>query len=275
MMNLRQALCLETDGVVSLVGAGGKTSLMFRLAEELSGAGETVLTTTTTRIMMPTREQSSQVILATSPEAVLSSARRLLLKSLHVSAASPRPQDVPGKITGFLPQHIDRLWASGLFRWILVEADGAAQKPLKAPADHEPVLPLSSCFVIGVVGLRVLGKPLDKNRVFRPEHYARITGLLPGAPVTEASIAAAALHENGIFKDAPARSRRILFLNGADYPEGQAAGRAVAAILLSACKEQPIERVVVGKPKETHPVIDIFDMGKKMVPSRPRRCGLW
>ena len=274
MMNFRKAFCLEDGGVISLVGAGGKTSLMFRLAKELSGDKESVLTTTTTKIMMPTQEQSPHVILAASPESVLSSARRLLLKIPHVSAASPHPLEIPGKISGFLPQHIDRLWASGLFRWILVEADGAAQKPLKAPAAHEPVLPLSSNLVIGVVGLKVLGKPLNENWVFRPEHYARITGLSPGAPVTEASIAAAALHENGIFKDAPASARKILFLNGADCPEGQAAGRAVAAILLSTCKDPPIERVVVGKPKETPPVIDIIDMGKKMVPSRPGRCGL-
>lgn len=258
-MNLRKALCLRDGGVVSLVGGGGKTSLMFRLAEELSGAGETVLTTTTTKIMMPTREQSPQVILATSPEAVLSGARALLLKAPHVSAASSRLLEVPGKIGGFLPQHIDRLWASGLFRWILVEADGAAQKPLKVPADHEPVLPLSSCFVIGVVGLKVLGKPLDKNWVFRHERYARMTGLSSGDPVTVASIAAVAIHENGIFKDTPASARRILFLNGADYPEGQVAGRAVANILLAACGP-PIERVVVGRPKETPPVIDIFDI---------------
>lgn len=263
MMNLREALCLEGGGVVSLVGAGGKTSLMFRLAQEISGAGETVLTTTTTKVMLPTREQSPQIILATSPEAVLSSARRLLLESPHVFAASPRPMEIPGKITGFLPEDIDRLWASGFFRWILVEADGAAQKPLKVPADYEPVLPVSSCFVVGVFGLKVLGKPLDKNWVFRHERYARITGLSPGDPVTEASLAAAALHENGIFKDVPAHARRILFLNGADYPESQAAGWAVTNILHTACKEPLIERVVVGKPKETPPVIDVFDIRLK------------
>ncbi|MFZ3046875.1 MAG: selenium cofactor biosynthesis protein YqeC [Desulfatirhabdiaceae bacterium] len=260
MMNLREALCLEDKGVVSLVGAGGKTSLMFRLAAELSGAGETVLTTTTTRIMMPTRKQSPRVILATSPEAVLSSARELLAKNRHVSAASPRPLEIPGKIAGFMPQDVDRLWDSGLFRWILVEADGAAQKPFKVPADHEPVLPVSTCLVIGVVGLRVLGKPLDESHVFRHERCARITGLLPGDLITEASIAAAALHENGIFKDTPSHARKILFLNGAGYPEGHVAGMAVARFLIAACQEPAIERVVVGKPLETPSVIAIFDI---------------
>jgi len=259
-MNLREALCLENGGVVSLVGAGGKTSLMFRLAAELSGAGETVLSTTTTKIMMPTPEQSPSVILATSPEAVLARARELLAKNRHVSAACPHLLEIPGKIAGFAPQDIDRLWASGLFRWVLVEADGAAQRPFKVPADHEPVLPLSTCLVIGVVGLQVLGKPLDNNWVFRHERCARITGLLPGDPITEASIAAAALHENGIFKDTPSHVRKILFLNGAGCPEGQVAGMAVARFLIAACQESSIERVVVGKPQETPSVIGIFDI---------------
>ncbi|MCK7504559.1 MAG: hypothetical protein MZV70_11045 [Desulfobacterales bacterium] len=47
------ALLLHGGGVVSLVGAGGKTSLMYRLARELAGTGQAVLTTTTTRIYPP------------------------------------------------------------------------------------------------------------------------------------------------------------------------------------------------------------------------------
>jgi probable selenium-dependent hydroxylase accessory protein YqeC len=39
---------LKKGGVISIVGAGGKTALMFRLARELSKDGGRVLTTTTT-----------------------------------------------------------------------------------------------------------------------------------------------------------------------------------------------------------------------------------
>ena len=59
MTSLRQALLLGEGGVISLVGAGGKTSLMFRLAHELSLTGDSVLTTTTTKIYVPEPVQSS------------------------------------------------------------------------------------------------------------------------------------------------------------------------------------------------------------------------
>lgn len=260
MTRLRHALGLEDTGVVSLVGAGGKTSLMFRLAEEFSRAGENVLTTTTTKIMMPTPEQSPHVILAISPEAVLSQAKALLRKTPHVSAASPHLSGIPGKIIGFSPQHIDQLWASGLFRWIIVEADGSAQKPLKAPAEHEPVLPLSSTVVIGVAGLCAIGKPLDQNWVFRHERFAEISGLSVGNPITAGSIAAAACHDTGMFKDSPAHAGRILFLNAAGCIDARAAGKAVANILSASGNAMSIQRVVVGKPKETPLVVDVFDV---------------
>ena len=66
MVSLRDALMLGEGGVISLVGAGGKTSLMFRLAHELEKAGERVLTTTTTKIYEPSADQSAGLIVSTS-----------------------------------------------------------------------------------------------------------------------------------------------------------------------------------------------------------------
>jgi probable selenium-dependent hydroxylase accessory protein YqeC len=44
---LSDNLPLKGGGVISFVGAGGKTTLMFRLARELAEAGKSVLVTTT------------------------------------------------------------------------------------------------------------------------------------------------------------------------------------------------------------------------------------
>ncbi len=70
MTTLREAFKLESGGVIAIVGAGGKTSLMFRIAHELAADGESVLTTTT-RILPPTRAQCPRVILSTSPGELL------------------------------------------------------------------------------------------------------------------------------------------------------------------------------------------------------------
>ena len=118
MMTLYQALGLEGGGVISIVGAGGKTSFMFRLAHEISGLGQSVLTTTTTKIMMPRRSQSSHVILATSSRALIDNAVELLKESLHISAASPRLPEHQGKIAGFPAVFIDEIRQAGCFQWI-------------------------------------------------------------------------------------------------------------------------------------------------------------
>lgn len=258
MASLREGLGLECGGVVSLVGAGGKTSLMFRIAKELSKAGEPVLTTTTTKILMPTKKQTSHLILSTSPEEILKKARDLLQGSLHFSAAFGHlPSE--GKLVGFQPEIIDELWRAKLFRWILVEADGAARRPLKAPASHEPVIPVCSELLIGIIGLDGAGKPLEDKWVFRPELYAEITGLALGEVVTERSIATVIAHPKGIMKGCPPNAMRIAFLNKADHPGGVEAGRSIAG-LLGKPKQDGLKRVVIGQALYEPPVVEYYDM---------------
>ena len=51
-MQLSRALRIRPTEVVVLVGGGGKTTLMFRLADELVASGSRVVTTMTTRIFV-------------------------------------------------------------------------------------------------------------------------------------------------------------------------------------------------------------------------------
>ena len=255
MVTLRKALTLEKGGVVSFVGAGGKTSLMFRIARELSSAGETVLTTTTTKILMPSKDQSPHVILSDSLDEVLDKARDLIRKNLHISAASQRTDSPVGKIAGFEPEVIDGIWKAGVFRWILVEADGASRRPLKAPAFYEPVIPDCSGLLVGIIGLKCIGKPLDERWVFRHKLYAKITGLKLKEPVTEESVAAALIDKNGIMKGCPSNTKKVVFLNMADNQKLVESGRKIADIL---CKTgiEGLRRVVIGRALHESPVVE-------------------
>jgi probable selenium-dependent hydroxylase accessory protein YqeC len=260
MGSLQKALDLEGGGMVSLVGAGGKTSLMFRLAKEFSDAGKSVLSTTTTKIMMPDRHQSPQIILDASPQVVLEKAKKLLKDNRHVSAVSPRLADYPDKVIGFEPEIVGQFRKSGLFHWIVVEADGAAQKPMKVPAAHEPVIPAATDWLIGVVGLKVIDKPLNPEWVFRNDLYTEITGLLPGELVTEASVCAAVTHKKGVMKGCPPNARKAMFLNITDAPRGLAIGKRIAQILNETAGQTKIEKVVIGKPLENPPVVARIDL---------------
>jgi probable selenium-dependent hydroxylase accessory protein YqeC len=214
---------LSGGGVVSLVGAGGKTRVLFRLARELADRGEAALLTTTTRMMLPAREECPSVVISPDPRAIL--VRAAMERGTLFAAAAPA--DGPRKVRGFSPEAVDGFGCSGLRPWVLVEADGAARRPLKAPAAHEPVIPASSRWVVAVVGLDAVGRPLEEAWVFRAERFSRITGLEMGSAVSPRSVADILLHEEGLFRGCPARALRTVFLNQADVPGGLEAAKEI------------------------------------------------
>ena len=257
MVSLHHGLKLGRKGVISLVGAGGKTSLMFKLAKELSATGQPVLTTTTTKILRPTEKQSKNVILSGSPEIILEKAESILVHSSHVSAAKGiSPQN---KLIGLPPETIQSLWDAHLFRWIIIEADGAARRPLKAPASHEPVIPHCTHCVVGVLGLSALGKRLDKSSVFRPDLVAKISGLKYGAGIGKDTLCSLLTHRHGIFKGAPAAAQKIAFLNQADIAGLADAGHGILEILAGNLSTG-LSRVIIGSAQSDPIVLEYRDI---------------
>jgi probable selenium-dependent hydroxylase accessory protein YqeC len=244
-LSIETLLFKEPQGVQALIGAGGKTSLMFQLARLLRSSGKRVLTTTTTKIFVPTREQSAALIVASAPSAVLHQASTSLANSRHITAAAQRLPD-SNKLKGFSSEDILQFAESGVFDWILVEADGAAHRPLKAAAAHEPVIPSCTSILMAVIGLDVLNQPLSEKVVFRCELAGPRMGLKQGEPVSEAALVRLILHPAGVFKDAPPGARRFIFLNKGDNAELCAAGSRIAA-LLSREDASVAEAVVVGQ----------------------------
>ena len=229
MSRLIDALNLRGGGVISLIGAGGKTTLMFQLARELAAEGQSVLTTTTTKIFAPGPDQSRTLVIAKDLPALFEKlGGGPISAGSHVTAAASLSTE-QNKLTGYPPGLIDALSTSGLFQWILVEADGARRLPLKAPAEHEPVIPESTGWVVALVGLEVIGRPLTDENVFRAALYSQLTGVPLGSPVTVESVVCALLAPDGIFKTSPPNARKVVFCNKADAPDRLAAGEAVAA----------------------------------------------
>jgi probable selenium-dependent hydroxylase accessory protein YqeC len=250
---------LGKGGVISLVGAGGKTSLMFKLARELSKTGGSVLTTTTTKIFEPEPDQSSCVVVTDSVTRLVDRAKELIDEHHHMTMARARLPD-KGKLIGISPSAVDTLWDSNLFRWIVVEADGAAGRPLKAPADHEPVIPDCTSCLVGLAGLNGIGRPLTDQWVFRAERFAELSGIALNSGVTETAVADIITHHKGLFKNAPAKAVRIAFLNQAETPENLGAGQRIAR-LLTETLSTGLNRVVIGRTRADSPVLEIYDLG--------------
>ena len=211
---------------MSFTGGGGKTSLLFHLAHQLARSGKRVLTTTTTKILVPTPDQSRTVLIDSDPEAILQQAFCGHHAANHITVAAHNLGN--GKLQGFAPEDIRIFQESGLFDWILVEADGAARRPLKAPAGHEPVIFADTSILVSVAGLEVLGEPLSEELVFRSALAGKLMGLVIGETITELALARLIAHPLGSFKGAPLHARRFIFLNKADSHERHDCGARVA-----------------------------------------------
>ncbi len=224
-------------GLVCLVGGGGKTTMLHTLGRALAAGGARVMCTTSTRMAEPGPEAGMPVQLADDPREIRLPPGGLLL------AARPGQG---GKVLGYTPEELDDLDQRGVADWILVEADGAARRPLKAPAAHEPVIPARTVLSVAVVGLTSMAGPFSPDRVFRFDHAAAITGLREGDAITPEAVAAIVTHPNGLFQYTPSDAARLLFCNQADTPEQIGLGLAVAA----ACRSG-IDGAFVGSLRTT------------------------
>jgi probable selenium-dependent hydroxylase accessory protein YqeC len=243
-MIFAKALGLETARLIALCGSGGKTSLMFRLAAEFRKAGERVLVTTTTKLALSELTGDWTSFKAPDAATILSQASRLdgmLVAYRAIDEASD-------KAIGFPLDDIDLLARSKVFGRILVEADGSAKRPLKAPAAHEPVFLDTTSAVVMVAGLSGLGRPLSEDFVFRLERWCALTGQKPGDIVTPEALARVILHPDGLARGAPALAQRILFLNQADTSERVELARQVCVHLNQDANNKP-GCVVMGRLK--------------------------
>ncbi len=112
----------------------------------------------------------------------------------HITWAAGRSTE--NKLLGSSLSDLSLLWAKGWTDYLIVEADGSARRPIKAPNQNEPVVPLESTCFVSVFGLSALGQPLHSNRAFRPM-LTRLTGIHPGTPITAEGLAKLATHPWG------------------------------------------------------------------------------
>lgn len=219
----REQLAAFGPGIVTLTGGGGKTSLLFSLGKSLAERGAAVLLTTTTKMLRPESNEWMDTALREDPSSLALSGLRALF-----AARPPRESVSPEKVIGYSPEAVDALSTRCVAEWIVVEADGAAGRPLKAPAVHEPVIPSLTSIAVAVLGLSCMNRPFTRDIVFRGDEFSAVTGLVEGDAISPAAIARLAAHPGGMFKNVPSNAVRLLFCNQADVPGAQSACRELS-----------------------------------------------
>lgn len=164
---------INKKNIISFVGGGGKTSLIYELGNELRELGKKVIITTTTHMFMP------------KSNVVLTGKKNDIIKLLYGENVITVGMICDEKATKFEQNHIKNSKTlegieeesvkkiSGLPKemaiklieladFVLVEADGSKRLPLKVPAEHEPVILMGSNLVVGVCGIDAIGKSIGK-----------------------------------------------------------------------------------------------------------------
>jgi len=233
-MNLQRALRLSAPATVAFVGAGGKTTAVFQLAREMNAP---VIVSATTHLGDWQISLADRHLIAETPEA-LETLEHGLNGVILVTGpqAADRFQPVARHVLNWLNQFCGYYDLS-----LLIEADGARQRPLKAPAAHEPPIPKFVQNVVVAAGLSGLGRPLTDEVVHRPELFAPLSGLQIGESITPEALMRMLTHPSGGLKNIPPTARRVALLNQADTPDLQAIGGKLAKSLLDS-----FDAVLVG-----------------------------
>ncbi len=264
-MQLQHALRLDPAAgkpVIALVGAGGKSSLLFRLGSELAAAGRPTLLTSTTRLWAHQADLAPFTLLSAS-EQTLAFELPTSLRGYGQVLALAGPAGEPGKLAGLAPEAICRLAALEEVQAMVVEAEGARERLLKAPAAHEPVVPACATHMITVASAAAVGQPLDEVTVHRPEIAARLTGLPLGDVLTPQAVAALLADARGGLKGRPAGAVPLLYLNlalaAAPTPEEAEhrmdAARRIAGHALAAAPS--LRAVLIGSAQGSEPVAEV------------------
>lgn len=225
---LHERLGLGSHELVALVGAGGKSTILATLAQEL--ADLRVIVTTTTRMA---QDQVTEPTCWSDDPAVVDAE---LAPGSPLFVATGR---IPGKVIGVSPAAADRLFRETRADHVLVEADGARGMAIKAPAAHEPVIPSASTTVIVVVSIDAVGHPIAEV-AHRHMLVGQLIGTHPDDLLTVEGAATVLLHPDGGLKGIPTGAR-VVMAAAMVTPTNSDAADALAALLVS---DPRVERVV-------------------------------
>ena len=161
--------------MISVIGSGGKTTLIKNLADRYRSEGKTVLVTTTTHMCI-------------EEDTLLTDDAGTILQALKETGCAMAGIFDRNKIKPLSRETFDAVCAHADV--VLVEADGSRRLPLKFPNATEPVIPENTDEIIVVCGLNAIGQKakdvchrlklvkeclgIEDNTVITPVHIQKL-----------------------------------------------------------------------------------------------------
>ncbi|GAC1656691.1 MAG: selenium cofactor biosynthesis protein YqeC [Ktedonobacteraceae bacterium] len=242
---LSDIIAIPPGSLISLVGAGGKTTTMYTLASELAAQGKRVVTTTTTNIYIPKRGETDTLIVSTETPTLLKMLSSAWKQHHRVTVAARAIG--AGKIAGLKPDQPYELLTKGGADVVIVEADGARHNMIKAPAEHEPLVPSQTTIALLLISAEALNQPLGAEIAHRPERIAAVLGINQGDKLTPHYVARLMVSDQGAMKHIPDAANVYLLLTHVLVEQKELIHEVVEQVLRSGkvkrvlCSPQPGE----------------------------------
>ncbi|GAB4112066.1 MAG: selenium cofactor biosynthesis protein YqeC [Candidatus Caldatribacteriota bacterium] len=260
-MKISKALELKEKAFISLIGAGGKSAIFRSLAEELIQENSRIVLTTTTKMytwQLDPLIKKGKLIEGNNEEPMRESIEKYFSQKereerLAIVVGGREKSSDEEKFFGLAPGWLDNWWRRNMAEYFLVEADGAAGRPIKAPAPHEPVIPLSTTHLIGVIGIDAVGLSLEEKNVFRSQIFSQKMGIKLGEKLNLEHLSRFICHPEGLFKIVPENCLVHLFINKVEKEKDIKIAEELAFEVLKFC-HQKITSIIVGAAHQSEAV---------------------
>ncbi len=217
---LTELIDLPGNPLIAIIGAGGKTTTMYTLASELAQKGKRVITTTTTQIFYPKSGETDLLIIEPNTDTLLKTIDEAWSQCNRITVAGSVLR--ADKLAGLQPEQPYELLVNSSAHAVVVEADGARHRIIKAPAEHEPVIPSQTNVALLLMSAEAINKPLNENTAHRPELIAKVTGIRVGDILSPAVISRLMTSEQGALKQIPQTASAYLLITHASMaPKAQ------------------------------------------------------
>ena len=211
---LTEFLQVKKNDVISFAGAGGKTTTIFALAQELKDTADyKILVTTTTKMM---REK----------EAITVEDEAFIKEQLQTKRLVMAGTDLGRKMGCFAMDFLQRIIL--LSDITLIEADGAQRRLFKMPRSYEPVYLPCTTKIVYLAGMMALGQKIED--LSRSDIMADFLHKQPAEKLTAEDMVKILQSEQGAKKDVQHRDFYVI-LNQADDEKNLRSAVQIAAEL--------------------------------------------
>lgn len=210
---------------VTVIGCGGKTSLIQYLAQ--SSQPLKTLVTTTTRMGIPSPERSYHDRFWEYPpqDGVFPPPSPGITLAGRADRSAGKLESLPlDMLAGLVPR----------FDQTLIEGDGSRTLPLKAWAAYEPVIPPYTTLTVGILPLWTLGMTVSETIIHRLPLFTALTGAQPGEEIGLQHLVSVITGEapprgKGLFS--VIQGQGILFFNQIESGKALAQAQALVSLL--------------------------------------------